>query len=1142
MVQPESYITANELFQRTLDILRVPDNKKGHVNKMLHETLVLTCAAGLRNSPYGFGDLNARVDHLCTQRGIDATDVRAIHKMRRDSNSSALILPEQVLFDVRALAIFISAVFSEAIPSILVGKIPVHGQPMNKNLRLDERYIRCTVKKWDDQHIWVNTEQESDGELLKVEYSSKQQFFDMSYLKDILRENMQLNLLDSQMDGHLVTPRIIIVEPDYLIDISSLAACFTDYGHHPALFTLNRMKDKPNTHHTLLGNFAGSALDHLVHTRQPKDGSLQKIMQDNYREKALEYSTCADFDPTAFKTEAVRQIQNIQQMIDELFNTYDREKAILEPSFVCEKLGLQGRVDLMTTDFRLLVEQKSGKNINIEYNQPNEHGNQHIEAHYVQALLYGAVLRHNFQLSAQATKIFLLYSKYPLPSGLLDVSRLDMLTHEALKLRNLIVSSDFDTGIQGAKNILEELIPSVLNTKGIDNYFYRQFLLPQLMQMTSPIEQMTDLEKAYVLRMMKFVMKEQIISKTGSSDGNGNSNADLWNMPLMEKKEMGNIFMGLKIIKKESTQQRGYDQITLSIPEQGEDFLPNFRRGDMVYLYGYHPNSEPDVRRSILFKGFIQDIKTKEIMIHLADAQQNEEVLYMESSESKTQDHNYIVYAIEHSASDIGGNGAIHALYTLITAPQRRKDLLLGQRNPQSIIEKKLSRNYHPHYDEILLKAKQAKDYFLIVGPPGTGKTSMALRFLVEEELTELNSSVLLMAYTNRAVDEICSMLCKARIPFIRLGNEYSCDPQFKPYLMGQAIEDNLKLVYLRNRLQQTRVIVSTTSSMISRPFIFAVKHFSLAIIDEASQILEPNIIGILASHLQTRYGEVTTHADVNIDKFILIGDYKQLPAVVQQNEADARITEPLLHEIGLVDCRNSLFERLFHWEHMQHRTQFIGTLRVQGRMHPEIAAFPNRMFYFKEQLIPVPLKHQSDNNVGYLQPAIDELDRQLIQNRLIYYPSKFCKKTNISDKVNSDEAQKVADLLQRIYRLSGENFDTQQTIGVIVPYRNQIAMIRKEIEKLSMPILEDICIDTVERYQGSQRDVIIYSLTIQNLYQLDFLTANSFVEDGHLIDRKLNVAITRARKQLILLGNEEILSANSLFKKLIENMPCRII
>ena len=155
----------------------------------------------------------------------------------------------------------------------------------------------------------------------------------------------------------------------------------------------------------------------------------------------------------------------------------------------------------------------------------------------------------------------------------------------------------------------------------------------------------------------------------------------------------------------------------------------------------------------------------------------------------------------------------------------------------------------------------------------------------------------------------------------------------------------------------------------------------------------------------------------------------------------------------------------------------------------------------------------------------------------MLFLPSeaKIIEATNLSDKVNVAEAHIVADLLRRIYRQYGaDRFDPNRTVGVIVPYRNQIAMIRREIAQLEVPQLEQISIDTVERYQGSQRDVIIYSFTVQRPYQLDFLTANCFQEDGNTIDRKLNVAMTRARKQLIMTGNVPLLKRNKIFSALI--------
>lgn len=139
------------------------------------------------------------------------------------------------------------------------------------------------------------------------------------------------------------------------------------------------------------------------------------------------------------------------------------------------------------------------------------------------------------------------------------------------------------------------------------------------------------------------------------------------------------------------------------------------------------------------------------------------------------------------------------------------------------------------------------------------------------------------------------------------------------------------------------------------------------------------------------------------------------------------------------------------------------------------------------------------------------------------------------SDKANINEAKIIAALLKRIYSLTENYFDADKTVGIIVPYRNQIAMIRKEISSLGIPELMNISIDTVERYQGSQRDIIIYSFTVRNTSQLNFLTSNTFREEDAIIDRKLNVAITRARKQMIMTGNPQVLSANITFYKLME-------
>ena len=212
--------------------------------------------------------------------------------------------------------------------------------------------------------------------------------------------------------------------------------------------------------------------------------------------------------------------------------------------------------------------------------------------------------------------------------------------------------------------------------------------------------------------------------------------------------------------------------------------------------------------------------------------------------------------------------------------------------------------------------------------------------------------------------------------------------------------------------------------------------------------------------------------------------------------------------------------------------------------MHPDVATFPCLHFY-GGQLQPVPIAHQTETTLGYDLPTEDDLDQLLKTRRVlflktdaapIYSPPLAGEGAGVGS-----EAHLVADLLRRIHRFYGDRFDAVRTVGVIVPYRRQIAAIRAEMNRMGLDALDGITIDTVERYQGSQRDVIIYSFAVNHLYQLDFLTASTYTaDDGNTIDRKLNVALTRARKQMIIVGDAEILCHNDLFRELVKTYSPR--
>lgn len=1087
-----------------------PDNLQAKYI-LLHKVLEQACYELTTGVTLSFANLFSRLDYICKEKKMTPSDRYAIQTMRRNCNAAMgdrfQADMQEYLYDLRALVRFVSLGFEEDIPASILPEIPHSNRPYQGTRLSHIPYVRASVTSWNDTQIFAATDSETDPFII-INYAKGGYDSDLLYLKDLLSENLPLNLLDVRVDeeNHYI-PNLIVIHPDYLIDISSLAACFREYGHHPLNYFINKIKPRANTAPILMGNLASQFLDDYINEQPQEPVSYPHTIKKFFAASALDFCTCSL--PADFHAQAQAQMINIRSFVHDVLphniRNFNKKNTLLEASFICEKLGLQGRVDMMQKDFQVLIEQKAGKR--------DEYHRRHKEDHFIQMMLYQGVLMYNFGQETANMQTFLLYSKYA--DGLLIEHFAENLFRESIKLRNYIVHNEMRLGDGAIGEIVDSLSTDLLNELQIGGKLWNDYQEPQLQTAINTLKRCTPLERAYFNRFFTFVSKEQILSKTGGSNDASHGFAGNWHIPLHEKLEAGNILTGLTIQEKQSSGPgKGYDLIELHIPAQDEDFLPNFRTGDMVILYAY--KEEPDMRKQILMKGNILELQPDRMTLVLRNGQQNKDIIGGQEE----------VFAIEHDFSDTSANNGFRGLYAFLSAQADRKELLLGVRPPAQLEDVKLNGDYG-RFNELILKEKQAKDYFLLVGPPGTGKTSCALRFMVEEALSEPDTSILLLSYTNRAVDEICAMLTDSgiadRTPFIRIGNELSCDKRFVPYLLKYSLDDCPKLTDIQQKMARTRIFVGTTTAINNRLNLFTLKHFQLAIIDEASQILEPDLIGILSARHQQHNA---------IDKFVLVGDYKQLPAIAQQSAEEAAVTDLLLRNIGLEDCRNSLFERLYKSSPDTCRS----ILHKQGRMHPAIAEFPNQTFYYREQLESVPLPHQLEETpyeTG-LTPQ-DTIDQLLLERRMVFIPAEAPDHLTCSDKTNPNEARIVATLLAHIYRLTESRFDPNRTVGVIVPYRNQIAMIRKEIARLQLPALQDISIDTVERYQGSQRDIIIYSFTIQNFSQLNFLTANTFQEGNFLIDRKLNVALTRARKQLLLTGNPHILGANITFYKLME-------
>lgn len=1061
--------------------------------------------------PFAKTDYLLKEIHAPQRLQWTVNDARVRFK-NRDNGDVIEAMKDHYLYDLKALCEFFSLIYSAPVPDSLKKIFPLDRPSAGQAGKLVGACFRIAVVSWDDEYIYgkVDSSEYTD---VKVCYVRGNKFypFDWSYLRDYLYAGAQVNLVRPRDEGGILYPELIIVDPDYLVDISSVSSCFEDYATTPFNYLLNKIKPSPNTEPILLGNFAGQLLDEEVRN-DPEENSYKKSVNEFFKKNALGLLTTKM--KGGFHDEAKRQKQNIRNAmkvdLPSMVSSFNAEEVILEPSFFSEMLGLQGRMDLLQLDHRFLIEQKSGKG---GYPQKDPNTPEVQEKHYVQMLLYVLLLRYNYREQYERNnhelQEFLLYSKYK--NSLVGLGFAPRLIFEAIKVRNGIAWSEIQYAKGGIK-ILEEISADQLNYNHVSTVLWERYQKKQIDDLLSPIRKASDLERSYYYRFLTFLEAEHLLAKFGNKTKENSGFAAKWHDSLDDKLQSGNIYDNLVLDSPKQGFSGKVERVILAFKERDDNDMSNFRNGDIVILYPYDEGKEPDVRRSMVFRCSIEDISQEQITLALRSAQSDAHV-FLRSADKK--------WAIEHDFFDSSFASLYRGMHAFLSAPKERRDLILLQRRPKVDENAQLTGDYGD-FNNLSLRVKRAKDLFLIIGPPGTGKTSYGLLNTLKEELLTPATSVLLMSYTNRAVDEICSKLKEDKIDFIRIGGRLSCPDEYRPYLLQSKVADCVNTGDLGNKIRNVRVFVGTTTAFNSNTSIFQLKHFDMAIIDEASQILEPHLMGLLSA--------TDDSGRIGIDKFVLIGDHKQLPAVVQQDADESMVRETELNKIHLTDCRLSLFERLLRQYGDDGNVTYM--LTKQGRMHHDIALFPNYAFY-ESRLKEVPLAHQ---NVVLPKSATDSngIINILTTRRIAFIDAKAPARP-VSDKVNQTEADMIAATVVKIYELNRNSFDTNRTVGVIVPYRNQIATVRNTLDKYGISLLRDITIDTVERYQGSQRDYIIYGFTIQKYYQLNFLTNHVFEEGGVVIDRKLNVAMTRAREHLLMVGNEELLNNNFTFFKLIE-------
>jgi len=417
----------------------------------------------------------------------------------------------------------------------------------------------------------------------------------------------------------------------------------------------------------------------------------------------------------------------------------------------------------------------------------------------------------------------------------------------------------------------------------------------------------------------------------------------------------------------------------------------------------------------------------------------------------------------------------------VLTQPAERKDVLFERRAPEFSVARSATEgssgegtdpreveetfiDNNAAQNEACQLAVGAEDFALVHGPPGTGKTYTLARMV--RALVAQGDRVLLSAFTNRAVDNAIEALEEQGFTdIVRVGTESGVRDDMQQYRLEQSGDPES----CAGELQSAQVVAATTATCGGTAM--QSQSFDVAVVDEAGQLTEP---GTLAA---------TTLAD----RFVLVGDHQQLPPVVQSDDET---------------LSTSLFQRL-----IEAAPEAGVMLDRQYRMAQRIQAFASREFY-DGQLRPATGAVAAQRIDDLPGVELDDLPGHLRDGVAFVDPDG-----SQTGNTNPAEAEAVAEVVAA-YRAAGVPADD---IGVIAPFRAQVAELNRR--------LPDVAVDTVDRFQGSSKEVIVVSFVATGALE------GPIFEDY----RRINVALTRAKKALVLVGDADALGTDPVYGRMVE-------
>ncbi|HVG62728.1 MAG TPA: AAA domain-containing protein [Hyalangium sp.] len=467
-------------------------------------------------------------------------------------------------------------------------------------------------------------------------------------------------------------------------------------------------------------------------------------------------------------------------------------------------------------------------------------------------------------------------------------------------------------------------------------------------------------------------------------------------------------------------------------------------------------------------------------------------------------------------------------------AERRKREVLLGNEPPRFDKPKELepTRPLNPEQADAVTRALAAEDFFLVHGPPGTGKSTVLAE--IAAQAVARGERLLCTAASNAAVDHLLELCLNQGLRAIRVGHPARVAARLQEHTLDIVVEEHpdrilsrelfdeafdlfgyarrqrtqgrsrqrfsnarastteakglmdearaLERKAVRAVLERAQVVCVTLASLQSG--LLASEEFDLALIDEATQATEPlTLLGFLRA-----------------PKVVLAGDPKQLPpTVLSQEAARAGLTV-------------SLFERLLQ----DHGEDVKRMLREQYRMNTRIMDFPSREMYGGELRAHASVADRTLADVLSPGAQVDAPPVLFLDTAGKGFEEQVEESTQ--SLYNTGEADLI---VARVKELLAAGLPPRE-LAVITPYSAQAFQLRERVEALS----PDVEVDTVDAFQGREKDAILVTLTRSNSEgQLGFLTDL----------RRMNVALTRPRRHLFVVGDSATLSGNAFYARFIE-------